>query len=765
MRNIVFLLFIILFTNCNVTKHLQDDELLINETTIKYVNRKELRNETAFKKQLYTAVKPTPNTGWLKLRLGIYQWADKKKKEKGFRNRVKKIIGEPPALYEAVEQDRNRAKMKKMLKDNGFFDSDIKIDTTIRGKKVAITYQVYTEGQYKINKVFFPKDSSKISQLIIKNNAASLVKPGGYYSELDLALERSRIAKLATDDGYLDFNEQYIFYLVDTLPGTLSTNIHVRVKMPEKTSDHQQFVLGKTRVFPNYDLANAQSNQKLDTVREKKHFYIYENDHLVNHKILDKMILQTEGEVASKKQQDASVNHLLNLGVFKFVNLKYERTGDSTQQIINRSFYLTPALDQNFSADLELNNRTGNFYGISASAGYTHRNVFKKALTFNTTLSSGLETQVGNNLGFISTLDINVQASLSTPRFILPFKMNEYAKLSLPKTTVTIGNDYQRRISLYTINATNVKLGYQWRENSRVQHSLYPISINMVNVLNKSTALDSLIDITPRLKNSFRNLFIAGLDYTHVFSNQSPDIKKDFWFVRSNIRSSGNVIQGAANLFNLSKNSEGQYQLLGLPFAQFLSLETDIRYYEKMGNSTIVFRCSPAIGLAYGNSSVLPYIEQFSVGGANSLRAFAVRSLGPGNFVADGQSDDQLAGLFIDQTGDIKLELNVEYRFPILGYLKGALFVDAGNVWLLNDTSVAGGNFEVSQFWKQIAVGSGIGFRFDTEFVVLRFDLGIPLRQPFFNQGFLWTIDRFDIGSGKWRSNNLIGNIAIGYPF
>ncbi len=763
-----FIFLVILFcflSSCNVTKNLKDDELLITKTTIKYKKKEQTKNEQAFKAELNAVVKPQPNTGLFKLPLKIYQWGEKSKKEKGFRKWMQRNFGQAPAIYDEKVQAINRLRMKKLLKDNGFFRSDIEVDTTVKGKKIEMTYLILTKGQHKINDIFMPSDSTTIGRLIRKNQEKSLIQKGDYYSELLMTQERLRLSNIAAQQGYLDFNDSYIYYFVDTLPERFVADIYIKVKPVANGKPHQKYRLGSTTIYPNYDLSNNTFTTQKDTIKFKDDITIIEDHHLIEHQVLDRMILQNEGDVVVKDLQSTSVSHLLDLGIFKFVNLKYERQGDSINPILNRNIYLTPNFNQNISANFELNNRTGNFYGVGASATYRHKNLLKKAVTFSSSISGGVETQIGSNLSFINTMDLNVEVGLAAPRFILPFKIKPNSGLFVPRTTLSVGNNFQRRVSLYSINSTNLKLGYQWKETAEKQHTLYPISINRVQILNRTSRFDSLTNAIPRLTNSFQNSFIAGLDYTYIFTNQSPDITKDYWFFKGNIRTSGNMLQLAANTFDISKNTNNQYELFQSPFAQFTSIEADVRFYKKIKNNTLAFRFSPAAGFAYGNSEVLPYIEQFFVGGANSIRAFRIRDLGPGSFARESRPEDGVEQQFIDQTGDVKLEMTAEYRFPILGFFKGAAFVDAGNVWLLNDDETLGRKFSFDTAWKEIAIGSGIGLRIDIEYIVLRLDVATPLRRAYFDEGFQWSFDRFDFGNRDWRKNNIVYNLAVGYPF
>ncbi len=765
-KNLTKLLILLFFLiGCSVSKHLKEDQLLITKTRVTYKKEKESRNEQTFKAKLIEVIKPQASDDLFKFPIKIHQWGEKAKKEKSLRKWMQRNLGQAPALYNEQEQSTNKLRIKKLLKDNGFFRSDVQIDTIVKGKEVELNYIILTSGQYKVNEIFMPSDSTEIGRLIAENQAKSLVKKGAYYSEVLLTEERLRLDNVATKYGYLDFNDRYIYYFVDSIPNTLTTDIYFRVQTSESGQEQRRYKIGKTSIYPNYDLSNTDLKTKKDTLIYKDDIKIIEDYHLMDHKVLDRMVLQSEGEIVRKDLQDASVSHLLDLGIFKFVNLKYERQGDSLNPILNRSYYLTPDYNQNFSANFELNNRTGGFYGIGASTKYQHKNIFKKAVTFSTTLSGGVETQIGNNLSFINTLDFNIETSLAAPRFIIPFKLKPSSGLYVPRTSLSIGNNFQRRVSLYSLNSTNLKFGYQWKETSKKQHSLYPVSINRVEVLEKSMAFDSLLNVTPRLLSSFQNSFIVGLDYTYIFSNQSAENIKDYWFFKGNLRTSGNLLQVTAKAFDFPKNMNDQYSLFRSPFAQFTSIETDLRYYQKFNNSTLAYRFYPAIGFAYGNSEVLPYIEQFIVGGANSIRAFQLRDLGPGSFATQFEPEEGVEQQFIDQTGDIKLEMNAEYRFPILGFIKGAAFVDAGNIWLLKDDVSLGQKFDVNTFWKEIAIGLGLGIRIDIEYIVLRLDVAMPIRKAYYGEGFKWSFDKFEFGDRNWRNENIIYNLAVGYPF
>ena len=752
----------LLFASCNPSKLLREDELLVTESSINFIDKKTISNRSDTKYALENLATPRPNSGIFKLKLWTYLKLRDHKKEKGVKSWIKRKIGEPPALYDPAAVKKNRLQIRKYLKDNGYFDSDLMVDTLVSGKEVKIKYSVDTRGQYTIRDIYLPKDSSDIASIIYKAEKKSLIISGDPYQELLLALERTRISEVANNKGYLEFDPNSVFYFVDTIPNTLKLDIYVRVDDAKKEVKQKIFRVGKTYVYPNFDLSNEGGLTFRDTIKYSPDFTVIQDKPIVRPNVMDRLILQNEGEVYNKKLQDVSVSHLLDLGVFKFVNLKYEAVTDSasTDQVLNRLIYLTPGIAKTLTTDLELNNRTGSFFGTTAGINFNHKNVFDRALIWNNRLSGGVETQRGVMGPLINTVDISLETSLSLPRFLFLFKNKKFSGVFVPRTNLTLSNNYQRRTGLYTINSTAFSFGYNWKPNRQVQHVFNPLTIRQVNLLSASADFEDLLNSNGRLRGSFTDIFIGGLEYTYIRSTQAADPKDDYWYYRAKTKVAGN----AFSVFT-SKGPNGEPgEVFGQPFSQFISLEQDIRYYFPfLRKGKLAFRFVPAIGIAYGNSNLLPYVEQYFVGGSNSIRAFQIRGVGPGSFFNEDATTTTIGQQFIDQTGDLKLEFSAEYRFPIFGFFKGALFADAGNVWLLNiDPDTRAGHFEFNRFYKEIAVGAGFGLRLDVEFFVIRLDLAAPIRLPVAERNFQWRVENLNIIS---HFDEYVWNIAIGYPF
>lgn len=760
-KYIVFgiLILSLLFTSaCNVTKYLAEDELLYAETKIKYASPEKITDKKTLRNDLEDIAQPTPNTGFLfNTRLWIYYQINTKK-EKGFKHWLKYKLGEEPALYSDTGIQRNRLQMRKYLRDNGYFDNEIDIDTTLSKKRVKATYTLTSRGQYQIDSVGFPATNNTIGRLIKSTTNRSFLKPNTPYQKINLDNERLRIQDLAQRNGFPNFREDYLYYFADTIPGMLRMNILMKYKEPENGA--KLYEIGDTYVFPNYNITDDGDRIFDDTLRVEPDISVIQNYEILKPKTFDRLILQDKGETYNKRKQDATVSHLLDLGIFKFANSEYVTDTTTTPASLDRYLYLTPGKAEQFSLQVEVNNRTGSYLGTEGSIGYKHKNLFRGGELFEIRLSGGIENQLINNAGIVNTADISLEGSISFPYFVLPFKY-QHQGFYIPRTRLQVGIDYEWRTSFFNINTENIKFGYEWKENAEKQHQVFPFTVRRVALTRTTAAFDSLLTLNPRLNASFQNVLINGLEYNYVYTNQKQT-QRQYWFFRGELDVMGNALTGLLSVIN--EQDDQPYSLWNTPVAQFIKVQTDLRRYWNFKRKSLISRLVLGAGFAYGNSDILPYVEQFFVGGANSLRAFPLRGLGPGTFLPDANTTDSDVPFF-DQTGDLKLEFQLEYRFPVFSYLKGAVFTDIGNVWLFNDSETNVGQFDPNTFIQELGVGTGVGLRLDLEFFVLRLDAAFPIRKPILNEGFQWTIDEINVGSKDWRQENLIWNLAIGYPF
>lgn len=743
---------ILLCSACNTTQFLKEGEAFYGGASIELENPKRVNHQNQITTDLSLISRPTPNSKFLGKRIGV--WAHYKyTKDKGISKFLRKRMAEAPVFYDENLSERSRLVMENYLHDKGYFNASVTYDTSLLKKEIYVNYKVKSKGQYQIGKIHLPEDSIGIAPIIRYNQQKTELKSGKFYNVANLQEERFRLTNIAQNQGYYNFSKDYLYYFVDTMAtGDLKTDIFFKIKPPADSSEHEIFYMGNVSVYPAYTLNTRQDFNWNDTIKTEK-ITVLQNETFIKSKTLERFIAQDYGDLYAKNKQELTVNHFLDLGVFKFVNLKYKIRQEAGKNYIDRLLYLTPSLTRNVSIGAEASTATSYDFGAALTFTYSDRNLFKGAEQFSFNLTSGIETQQGGR--FVNTLDITAQASLSFPRFITPFKINNDISYFVPKTRINISDNFQRRTEFFTLNAFQVQFGYDWKETKYKRHEIYPLNVSVINLLNQTPVFrDTILVNNPRLASSVQDGVILGLNYRYTYTNQEVNTLKNYWFFQTDIQTSGNL----ASLFIKPASDTEAGQLFNAPFYQFSWIETDTRYNFLRKTSSLVARLNIGVGLPYGNSKTLPYIKQFFAGGSNSIRAFRIREVGPGSEVP--KSDD--ANAFFDQTGDIKLEMNLEYRFDLLPafFLEGAVFADAGNVWLIKENEVQpNGLFDVNTFYKELAMGAGFGLRLDLTFLILRLDMAVPLRDPALPDGNRWRFNQLEL------KDDIRYNIAIGYPF
>jgi outer membrane protein assembly factor BamA len=342
---------------------------------------------------------------------------------------------------------------------------------------------------------------------------------------------------------------------------------------------------------------------------------------------------------------------------------------------------------------------------------------------------------------------------------VAPFNLNSPSGF-IPKTKLTLGYEFQNRTKLYSLQTFRGSFGYLWKESDQKEHLLNVTEITYAGPQNVTALYEAKILENASLGKVIEKQLIFGPTYSYTYTNTAQAAKKHTLYYKGTIDLAGNIT-GLATGANVKKGDT--IKVFNVPFSQFIKIENDFRHYLKLGGeSQLASRIIVGAGYTYGNSTEMPFIKQFFIGGTNSLRAFRARSIGPGSF---NSAPTTVNSFLPDESGDIKLEINTEYRAKIYGLVKGALFIDAGNIWLLNENSEKPGAKFSNKFLSELAVGTGAGLRFDFSFLILRTDLAFPIRKPYLSEGNRWVMDKIDFGSAPWRRENLIFNIAIGYPF
>jgi outer membrane protein assembly factor BamA len=718
------------------------------------------KEKKALKTALKEVVRPKPNSSILGLRpkLYIYNLAGTPKKEKGWRYWLRTKVGEAPVLYSQVDLEYNKSVLQNFAENSGYFNTRTSADSTRHGKKATAEYIVKPGKQYKIKEVKFPTDSSIISTAVRNTRRRSLLKKEEGYSLDVIKEERIRIDARLKEKGFFYFNPDYLKVQVDTTVADHQVDLIVKIKDEAPKRAETPYKINKIIVYPNYSIGSDSVKNNMDSIKKYNDLTIIDPENLFKPRIFDRALYFKKNDLYNRTDHNLSLNRLVNLGTFKFVKNQF-RVSDTTGNYLDAYYYLTPLPKKSIRLELLAKTNSANYTGTELNLNWSNRNTFRGAELLTISAFGGVEVQVsGQNNGF-NVYRIGTEANLVWPRLVAPFKLNSPSGF-VPKTKATLGYEFQNRTKLYSLQTFKGSFGYLWKENERKEHLFNITEITYASPENVTALYQEQILKNESLGKVIEKQLIFGPTYSYTYTNTLQKRKKNTFYYKGSIDLAGNVA-GLVSGANVRKGDT--IKLFDVPFSQFVKIENDFRHYYKLGpDSQIASRIIAGAGFAYGNSSEMPFIKQFFIGGTNSLRAFRARSIGPGSF--DGASTN--TNTFLpDQSGDIKLEFNTEYRAKIYGLVKGALFLDAGNIWLLNENPDKPGAKFSKKFLNEIAVGAGAGLRFDFSFLILRTDLAFPIRKPYLPDGDRWVLDQINFGSGAWRKENLIFNLAIGYPF
>ncbi|HEY1024676.1 MAG TPA: BamA/TamA family outer membrane protein [Sphingobacteriaceae bacterium] len=767
LRFTYLLMIVVLFSGCSNIKYLPKGESLYVGHEVKIVNDTTKKAEAkSLQSDLEGMVRPQPNSKFLGLRikLWLYNIAGRPRKEKGgLRNLLRNKWGEPPVLASSVDLLKNEQILQNRLENRGYFHAAVRGDTSEKNRKVTATYVATTGIQYLINAVHFPSDSSQLEQTIAATAPGTLLKTGDPYNLDVIKGERDRIDQHLKENGFYFFGPDYILARVDSTVGNHRVNLYLHVKDKTPEPARKVYTIDDVYIYPNFSLDQTEA----DTSKAKAVYFegynVIDNEKLFEPPVFSRTMFFKPGDVYNRREHNLALNRLVNLGTFKFVKNRFEVVDDTDSAKLDVYYYLTPQPKKSLRAEILGTTKSNNRTGTQINLSWRNRNAFGQAEQLSITGYAASEVQVSGTQKGYNTFRFGGEGTLAVPRFLVPFWDVSTTNEFLPRSLLNLGFEYLNRQKLYGVNSYRGSLGYDWKQNINTQHELYPISINYVKPVKILQQYQDSIDRNPALAASLlkpiESQFIVGSTYSYLYNNQAQIARKNNMYFNGTLDLAGNIF----GLITGANSSDTPKRLFGNVFSQYIRIDGDYRYYHKLTRtSQWANRIFAGFGLPYGNSSELPFIKQYFTGGSSSNRAFRARSVGPGTFRPPDASVEQFLP---EQSGDIKVELNSEYRTQISGPMHGAVFVDAGNIWLYNEnTGKPGGKFE-NDFLSELAVGAGIGIRFDITFLIIRGDLATPLRKPWLPRGERWVFRDFNLASPTWRRENLVFNLAVGYPF
>jgi outer membrane protein insertion porin family len=742
--------------SCNATKNIPEGDYLYKG--VKWETR-EGKIDKDIKTDMQKVARPKPNSTILgfPFKLILYDMLPEPKKQKGLLYKMKYKWAEKPVLLSQVKPKIVETKLADYLFNFGYFRPEIAHEQVLKKKEAWIKYQIKPNTRYTIRDIYYPQDSAHLSARIRTIAPQTLIKKGDFVNLETLEAERHRIDEYVKNRGYFFFNPDFLLYRVDTLH-TGEADIYYTVK--EETSERARstWQVGKISVYGNYSLSKDSSIMKQKGKREEK-FTLIDNRDRYKAEVYERALLIKENQLYRKNLHYLSIERLMNLNTFKFVKIGFTPDTSANKNLLNTNIYVTPMKKNTLRLEAAASGKTGNYLGSELSVKLRNVNVAKGAEILDLKISGGFDIQVGGKKtqsGNAYTLQ--GELSYYLPRIIPKVKIKTGVNSFIPRTGFTIGGEFLQRPELYTQRTFKASMEYVWKYRKTTEHTLRPIRVQSIDPSNTTPKFDSILAEDISLRASFEKQLILGSQYQFFYTNTFMENKRFTYSAKFNIGASGNIY---SLLAKPNVDTPGAIKILNIPVSQFVRLEADLRGYLKLSDKLILAnRVIAGSAIAYGNSNIAPYAEQFFIGGSSSIRAFRIRTLGPGSY----HSDESVYQA--NESGDIKFEANTELRYTMGKYLGFAGFIDAGNIWLRKETpDKPGSGLQGSDFFNEMAVGMGAGVRLDFSVLLIRFDFSIPLRKPWYPEGNRWVLNEINFGDTEWRKDNLILSIGIGYPF
>lgn len=752
--------------SCSATKFVPDGSYLLDEVKI-HTDNKEIKPSDM---RLY--VRQNPNSKWfstIKTQLYVYNWSGRDS-TKWF-NRFLRKIGDAPVIYNESDAIRSQEEIAKAVQNLGYMGASVKRTTKTKKKKLKLFYEITSGKPYIVRTLKYDISDKKIAEYLRNDSTQSMLREGMLFDVNVLDAERQRITDYLLCNGYYKFNKDYITYTADTARNTHQVDLTLHL-LPYKTyvgdtpKEHFQYKINKINFITDYDVlqSSALSSIEINDSLHYNGFPIYYKDKLyLRPKVLVDNLRFASGDLYDERNVQKTYTYFGRLSALKYTNIRFFETqnGDSTQ--LNCYVMLTKSKHKSISFKLEGTNSAGDL-GAAASVSFQHRNLFRGSETFMVKFRGAYEAISGLQPGYKNHnyAEYGVETSINFPNFLFPFLTSDFKRRIKATTEFGLQYNYQLRPE-FSRTIASASWSYKWMQKQKIQHRIDLLDISYLylpwissqfqeDYINKDK--DNYI-----LKYNYENRLIVRMGYNYSYNSAggalvNNTITTNSYSIRAGFESAGNILYGISKMINMRKNKDGEYAILGIPYAQYLKGDFDFAKNIIIDHrNSLAFHAGIGIAVPYGNAKVVPFEKRYFSGGANSVRGWSVRNLGPGSFAGDGN--------FMNQSGDIKLDASIEYRTRLFWKFRGAAFIDAGNIWTIREyENQPGGVFEFDKFYKQIAVAYGLGLRLDLDFFVLRFDGGMKAINPKYKK----AKERYPIIHPRF-SRDFAFHFAVGYPF
>lgn len=761
---IYFLTVLLLLSGCSVSKFIPDGQYLLDEVHVRSDN-KEIKSS-----EMYSYVRQKPNSKWFSfVKLPMYIYCASGRDSTKWINKLLRKMGDAPRIYDPSVAEETRMQILSAVQNKGYLGAEVVLEEKLKKNKIDAYYRISTGNPYMISSINYNIEDYVIRDLLMNDSIHSNLVEGMRFNVNVLEEERNRITQYLLNRGFYRFNKDYITFQADTVNGTYRIDLTMNIALNDQNNGnynslHRQYKVRKVNYLMDIDnLAAVRNNPETDTVEYNQLSIIYNDKLFLRPGVIASHNRIESGKLYSNRDVMATYSSLARLGILKYSNIRFVEHFENDSSYLDAYVSLSKNKNKTLAFQIEGTNSAGDL-GAAASVTYTHRNLFKGSETFNIKARgayeavTGLEGYANNNY-----TEYGIETNLEFPEFMFPFLKSDFKKRVNAKSQVSAKYNWQIRPE-FERTLASAAWSYRWNSKKRASHRLDVLDINYIYMPYRSNTfieyLNYMDEINPLLRYSYEDLFIVRLGYTYTYNSAGVSTqqtaKKSSYSIRFNIEESGNLIYGLSKLIHKKPLDGESYRVGNISFAQYVKLDFDFAKNIMIDDrNALVFHIGTGVAVPYGNSKSLPFEKLYFSGGANSVRGWSVRSLGPGGYRGASGSLD-----YVNHTGDIKLDMNVEYRTHLFWKLNGAAFIDAGNVWTLKDRySDSTGQFSFKRFYKEIAVSYGLGIRFDLDFLILRFDGGMKAINPMET-----GVDRYPLIKPDF-SRDFAFHFAVGYPF
>ena len=761
----LYITLVALLTSCSVNKFIPEEHYLLDEVHI-------ISDTEEVQPSMFTSyIRQNPNAKWFNLvKVPMHIYCLSGKDSTNSFNRFLRKLGDAPVIYDANVTQKSQKEIEKAVRNMGYMRAKVELDTEIKKNRMKLNYRIKAGRPYIIKHIAYNIDDMTINDFIEKDSAQSYLRPGMPFDVVTLDNERNRITKLLQNNGYYKFNKDFIVYQADTIRNTFQVDLTMKLlpfqlKKEDVPTRHRQYTIRNVNFLTEDNLVNQENNYNGYQSLQHKGLQIFYQDKLyIRPNTLANFNYIRPKELYSEQDVQNTYTSMGRLRALKYTNIRFDEVLDNDSAQLDANVLLTKGKNQSLSFEIEGTNSAGDL-GAAASMTFQHRNVFKGSETFTMKVRGAYEAITGLQEGYENDdyKEYGIEASLNFPEFKFPFLSADFKRKIRATSEVGLSFNSQNRPE-FTRTLASAKWGYRWVDRKSSQHRFDLLDVNYIYVPWKSenfkNYLENLTDRNSILIKSYEDQLIVRMGYTYTYNSANDKSRtsanRNSYSIRMNLEEAGNLLYLGSKAIHSAPKEDKGYVIANIPFAQYIKGDIDFaRNWNIDERNSLVFHIGMGVAYPYGNSQVLPFEKRYFSGGPNSVRGWSVRSLGPGSYKGtEGNMN------YINHSGDIKLDVNLEYRTHLFWKFNGAAFIDAGNIWNIRDyEGQEEGTFRFNRFYKQLAVAYGLGLRFDLDYLIIRFDGGMKAVNPMKTGK-----DKYPFLRPKF-SRDFAFHFAVGYPF